>query len=59
MQYILCSSVENSPQSNPIIGRIDQKSGHGSGRPTKKLVQILAHIQTPAIFVKSASDFSV
>ncbi|KAJ3681937.1 hypothetical protein LUZ60_014510 [Juncus effusus] len=38
MQYTLCSSVENSPQTNPIIGRIDRKAGHGGGRPTKKLI---------------------
>jgi prolyl oligopeptidase len=38
MQYILCKSVENSPQTNPIIGRIDTKSGHGAGRPTQKLI---------------------
>lgn len=38
MQYVLCKSVENSPQTNPIIGRIDTKSGHGAGRPTQKLI---------------------
>jgi prolyl oligopeptidase len=38
MQYILCKSVENSPQTNPIIGRIDTKSGHGCGRPTQKAI---------------------
>lgn len=38
MQYVLCKSMENSPQTNPIIGRIDTKSGHGAGRPTQKLV---------------------
>ncbi|KAK8944369.1 hypothetical protein KSP39_PZI007750 [Platanthera zijinensis] len=38
MQYILCTSLENSPQKNPIIARIDLKSGHGAGRPTQKLI---------------------
>ncbi|KAF3796155.1 Prolyl endopeptidase [Nymphaea thermarum] len=38
MQYVLCSSLEKSPQINPIIGRIDRKAGHGAGRPTKKLI---------------------
>ncbi|KAF3321141.1 prolyl endopeptidase [Carex littledalei] len=38
MQYVLCTSVEDSPQKNPIIGRIDRKAGHGSGRPTQKLI---------------------
>jgi hypothetical protein len=40
MQYILCTSLENSPQTNPIIGRIECKAGHGAGRPTQKLVII-------------------
>ncbi|WJX42308.1 prolyl oligopeptidase [Trifolium repens] len=38
MQYVLCSSLENSPQTNPIIGRIDCKAGHGAGRPTQKMI---------------------
>ncbi|KAJ1693682.1 hypothetical protein LUZ63_010380 [Rhynchospora breviuscula] len=37
-QHILCTSVEDSPQKNPIIARIDCKSGHGSGRPTQKQI---------------------
>ena len=40
MQYILCTSLENSPQTNPIIGRIECKAGHGAGRPTQKTVII-------------------
>ncbi|KAG2692876.1 hypothetical protein I3760_08G072400 [Carya illinoinensis] len=40
MQYVLCTSLENSPQTNPIIGRIECKAGHGAGRPTQKLVII-------------------
>ncbi|KAI3750731.1 hypothetical protein L2E82_21498 [Cichorium intybus] len=38
MQYVLCASLENSPQTNPILGRIDCKAGHGAGRPTKKVI---------------------
>nr|GEV41807.1 prolyl endopeptidase-like isoform X2 [Tanacetum cinerariifolium] len=38
MQYVLCTSLDNSPQTNPILGRIDCKAGHGSGRPTKKVI---------------------
>ncbi|XP_038979769.1 prolyl endopeptidase-like [Phoenix dactylifera] len=38
MQYVLCMSVENSPQTNPIIGRIECKAGHGAGRPTQKMI---------------------
>ncbi|GAU24927.1 hypothetical protein TSUD_311620 [Trifolium subterraneum] len=38
MQYVLCSSLEKSPQTNPIIGRIDCKAGHGAGRPTQKMI---------------------
>ncbi|KAG2692880.1 hypothetical protein I3760_08G072400 [Carya illinoinensis] len=38
MQYVLCTSLENSPQTNPIIGRIECKAGHGAGRPTQKLI---------------------
>ncbi|XP_044475446.1 prolyl endopeptidase-like [Mangifera indica] len=38
MQYVLCTSVKNSPQTNPIIGRIECKAGHGAGRPTQKII---------------------
>lgn len=38
MQYVLCTSLANSPQLNPIIGRIERKAGHGAGRPTQKVV---------------------
>ncbi|XP_006661048.2 prolyl endopeptidase-like [Oryza brachyantha] len=38
LQYVLCTSIEDPPQVNPIIGRIDRKSGHGAGRPTKKMI---------------------
>lgn len=42
MQYVLCTSIENSPQTNPIIGRIECKAGHGAGRPTQKMVSIIS-----------------
>ncbi|TXG51967.1 hypothetical protein EZV62_021136 [Acer yangbiense] len=38
MQHVLCTSLENSPQTNPIIGRIECKAGHGAGRPTQKMI---------------------
>ncbi|KAJ7966928.1 prolyl endopeptidase-like [Quillaja saponaria] len=38
MQYVLCTSPEKSPQTNPIVGRIECKAGHGAGRPTQKMI---------------------
>ncbi|KAL4575422.1 hypothetical protein LXL04_022265 [Taraxacum kok-saghyz] len=38
MQHELCTSVKNSPQTNPIIGRISSKSGHGCGSSTQKMI---------------------
>jgi prolyl oligopeptidase len=38
MQYELGLSLENSPQTNPIIARIEVKAGHGAGRPTQKMI---------------------
>ncbi|XVF35882.1 hypothetical protein REPUB_Repub19eG0009500 [Reevesia pubescens] len=38
MQYVLCTSLKKSPQTNPIIGRIECRAGHGAGRPTQKIV---------------------
>ncbi|KAL8524266.1 hypothetical protein ACS0TY_014007 [Phlomoides rotata] len=38
LQYELCLSVENSPQTNPIIGRIDLEVGHGSGMSTQDFI---------------------
>ncbi|KAM2968604.1 hypothetical protein FF2_015818 [Malus domestica] len=38
LQYVLITSLENSPQTNPIIGRIECKAGHGAGRPTQKMI---------------------
>ena len=47
MQYVLCTSLEKSPQTNPIIGRIECKAGHGAGRPTQKTVILLIIIFFP------------
>ncbi|KAL1552457.1 prolyl oligopeptidase [Salvia divinorum] len=39
MQHVLCTSVgKASPQTNPIVGRIERKAGHGAGKPTRKLI---------------------
>ncbi|XP_076924826.1 uncharacterized protein LOC143587412 [Bidens hawaiensis] len=38
MQHELCTSVKNSPQINPIIGRIIRKSGHGCGSSTQVMI---------------------
>eukprot|EP00250_Pteridium_aquilinum_P011102 c19838_g1_i2 orf=123-2585(+) len=38
MQHELCTSSRQSKQTNPIIGRLDTKAGHGAGRPTQKLI---------------------
>lgn len=38
MQYELCTSSKQRKQTNPIIGRLDTKAGHGAGRPTQKLI---------------------
>ncbi|KAK4434659.1 Prolyl endopeptidase [Sesamum alatum] len=38
MQYVLCSSLEKSPQTNPIVVRIERKAGHGAGMPTQKMI---------------------
>ncbi|KAL7086069.1 hypothetical protein ACP275_14G316400 [Erythranthe tilingii] len=38
MQHVLCTSSEKSHQTNPIIGRIERKAGHGCGMPTQKLI---------------------
>ncbi|XP_073035067.1 uncharacterized protein [Primulina eburnea] len=42
MQHVLCTSLERSPQTNPIIGRIESKAGHGAGRPTQKVIDAAA-----------------
>ncbi|GAB2289272.1 hypothetical protein Dimus_023577 [Dionaea muscipula] len=39
LQYVLCTSLEYSPQTNPIIGRIETKAGHGAGMPTQKIIE--------------------
>jgi prolyl oligopeptidase len=38
LQHELCTSLPNSPQTNPIIARIDKKAGHGAGRSTQKMI---------------------
>lgn len=38
MQFVLCNSMKNSPQTNPIIARLETKSGHGAGSPTQKRI---------------------
>ncbi|KAJ6853230.1 prolyl endopeptidase-like [Iris pallida] len=38
MQYVLCTSGDKGKQTNPIIARIDRKSGHGAGRSTQKKI---------------------
>ncbi|KAL9144548.1 hypothetical protein ABFS82_14G302900 [Erythranthe guttata] len=38
MQHVLCTSSEKNHQTNPIIGRIERKAGHGCGMPTQKLI---------------------
>ncbi|KAL9261489.1 Prolyl endopeptidase-like protein [Drosera capensis] len=39
LQYVLCTSLDSSPQTNPIIGRIETKAGHGAGMPTQKIIE--------------------
>jgi len=38
MQHVLRAGLEGSPQTNPIIARIERKSGHGCGRSTQKII---------------------
>ncbi|KEH40256.1 putative prolyl oligopeptidase [Medicago truncatula] len=38
LQYVLVTSLDKSPQTNPIIARIECKAGHGAGRPTQKTI---------------------
>nr|PNR45072.1 hypothetical protein PHYPA_014843 [Physcomitrium patens] len=38
LQYELCTSLDNSQRTNPIIRRIETGAGHGSGRPTMKII---------------------
>ncbi|KAL0703908.1 hypothetical protein Bca4012_070333 [Brassica carinata] len=54
MQYELGLSIENnSPQTNPIIARIEVKAGHGAGRPTQKILSKTA--QAHARILKSGA----
>lgn len=38
LQHVLVTSLDKSPQTNPIIARIECNAGHGAGRPTQKIV---------------------
>ncbi|KAK3141805.1 hypothetical protein QOZ80_4BG0338530 [Eleusine coracana subsp. coracana] len=38
LQHELRAGEDGSPQMNPIIARIDRKSGHGCGRSTQKII---------------------
>ncbi|GAU12230.1 hypothetical protein TSUD_01970 [Trifolium subterraneum] len=38
MQHVLVTSLDKTPQTNPIIARIECKAGHGAGRPTQKTI---------------------
>ena len=58
MQYVLCTSVENSPQTNPIIGRIECKAGHGAGRPTQKMV-FDHHLICTTFYILNYSDLII
>ncbi|WJX09143.1 prolyl oligopeptidase [Trifolium repens] len=42
MQHDLVTSLDKSPQTNPIIARIECKAGHGAGRPTQKTIDEVA-----------------
>eukprot|EP00897_Mesotaenium_endlicherianum_P010788 jgi/Mesen1/9738/ME000695S09056 len=45
LHHTLLHSVEGeSPQTNPIIARIETKAGHGAGRPTKKIIDEVSDI---------------
>jgi hypothetical protein len=59
MQHVLCRSVEQSPQTNPIVARIDRKSGHGCGRSTQKIVRTSLLICTETIFFFSTHSLAL
>lgn len=62
MQYVLCTSLESSPQTNPIIGRIERKAGHGAGRPTQKMVNrllLISHARRKPLFSIKILTFSI
>ncbi|KAG0570259.1 hypothetical protein KC19_6G148700 [Ceratodon purpureus] len=54
LQHELCTSLDNSLQTNPIIARIDTKAGHGSGRPTKKIIDEL--VDSYSFFAKMTAS---
>jgi len=37
LQHVLCEDAD-SPQSNPLVTRIDVRAGHGAGKPTEKII---------------------
>lgn len=40
----ICSVEGESPQTNPLLARIETKTGHGAGRPTKKVIEQVADV---------------
>lgn len=45
LQHVLFHSVQgDSPQTNPIIARVETKAGHGAGRPTKKVIEEVSDV---------------
>lgn len=38
MQHVLRPGAEGSPQTNPVVARIERKSGHCCGRSTQKII---------------------
>ncbi|KAL6882638.1 hypothetical protein ACP4OV_011328 [Aristida adscensionis] len=38
MQHALGAGEEGSPQTNPVVARIERKSGHGCGRSTQRII---------------------
>ncbi|KAI3460439.1 hypothetical protein Pfo_017102 [Paulownia fortunei] len=38
MQHVVCTSLERSPQTSPIVGRMECKAGHGAGMPKQKVI---------------------
>ena len=42
LQHVLCQP--GSAQRNPIVARIDTKSGHGAGKPTQKVIEEMADV---------------
>jgi prolyl oligopeptidase len=36
--------------SNPVLGRIDSKAGHGAGKPTAKMIEEAADVWSFALW---------